>query len=171
MAATISCGIAILLVTLFGVSAECPDGFTKHGTSCYTILHAKVDWSQATVVCKEINSHLLEIDDAAEESYIHGFLSLHWRAYDPADFWVGGNDILEEGSWEWASGKAMTYTNWDDGQPDNGGDNDYNEHCMEISHGDAWKWNDQECDEERNVICEIPITDVIGGGGNPGPIG
>ncbi|XP_033756327.1 perlucin-like [Pecten maximus] len=171
MASTVNCGFVLLLVTFVGVNSECPDGFIKHGASCYTIPHVKSDWSQATVVCKEMNSHLLEIEDAAEESFIRGFLSLHWRTYSPALFWVGGNDILEEGYWEWASGKTMTYTNWDDGEPSNGGSDDNNEHCLAMDQDAAWKWHDQECEETRYAICEIPITAVIGGGGNPGPIG
>ncbi|OWF40329.1 C-type lectin domain family 3 member A [Mizuhopecten yessoensis] len=92
------------------------------------------------------------------------------RAYSPPEFWIAGNDILEEGHWQWASGKPVTFANWDDDQPDNGGDHDNNEHCMEVKQKDQWKWNDQECQEYRFFICEMPITDNIGGS-QPGIIG
>ncbi|XP_069141071.1 C-type lectin lectoxin-Lio3-like [Argopecten irradians] len=170
MSPTIKCGLAVLLLVLVGVQAECPDGFERHGASCYTLPHVKADWGQATVVCGELNAHLVEIDDADEEKYVHGYLSLHWRAYNPPEFWIAGNDILEENHWEWASGKPMTYFNWKRGAPDNGGNDDRNEHCAAIEQGDGWKWDDQECYEERYIICEIPVTSVIGGG-NPGVIG
>ncbi|XP_021374606.1 perlucin-like [Mizuhopecten yessoensis] len=170
MAAPAQFCIFILLVKLVAVCAECPDGFTRHGTSCYTVPHVKADWSQATVVCKELGAHLVEFEDATEERFVHGFLSLHWRAYSPPEFWIAGNDILEEGHWQWASGKPVTFANWDDDQPDNGGDHDNNEHCMEVKQKDQWKWNDQECQEYRFFICEMPITDNIGGS-QPGIIG
>ncbi|XP_060084595.1 perlucin-like [Ylistrum balloti] len=163
MVPTTRCGFLILIVALVEVNGECPDGFIKHNTSCYDIPHVKADWSQATVVCNELNGHLLELDDAAEESFVHGFLSLHWKAYNPPEFWIAGNDILVEGTWEWASGKPVTYSNWDDGEPNNGGNDDNNEHCMEMSQRDQWKWHDQECEEDRYFVCEVPVTDAIGG--------
>ena len=49
----------------------------------------------------------------------------------------------------------MTYTHWDDGQPDDGGPGDDDqEDCMEMKASHNWKWVDNECDENKKYICE-----------------
>ena len=32
-------------------------------------------------------------------------------------FWLGGNDVVTEGTFVWSDGEEFTYTNWDSGQP------------------------------------------------------
>lgn len=68
-------------------------------------------------------------------------------------FWTSGNDLIEEGNWNWLStGKKMIYTNWHVGQPDNafGG-----EHCMNMwRSGDLFTWNDNSCRNKCYYICE-----------------
>ncbi len=40
--------------------------------------------------------------------------------------WLGGTDLNTEGTWEWATGEAFSYTNWAPGEPnDFGGNEDY----------------------------------------------
>lgn len=65
-------------------------------------------------------------------------------------FWLGARDDVIEGTWVWSSDSVMTYTNWADGQPDNGHDED----CVEMKDKYSWKWNDNQCDEHRKYICE-----------------
>jgi hypothetical protein len=35
------------------------------------------------------------------------------------DFWIGFNDITQEGNWIWSSEEPVTYTNWCPGEPNN----------------------------------------------------
>ncbi|NVJ64821.1 MAG: HYR domain-containing protein [Flavobacteriaceae bacterium] len=57
--------------------------------------------------------HLATITDAAENSFISGFI---------ADFmWIGATDRDVEGQWGWITNEPMTYTNWANGEPNNAG--------------------------------------------------
>ena len=80
-------------------------------------------------------------------------------------WWIGydntGASSSEEpaGAWTWANGLSSSYTNWDDGQPD-----DYynNEDCTHI-YGQSGTWNDMACDLDNwygsylYYICESTV--------------
>ena len=74
----------------------------------------------------------------------------HWDKV--GNFWLGGNDIEEEGVWIWISnGERMNMDQfWITVflSPDNSNDQ---EHCLEM-----WGtgFNDQVCSYTRPVICE-----------------
>jgi len=49
-----------------------------------------------------------------------------WEAAEQQEAWLGYTDRTVEGTYEWVSGCASTYTNWGSGEPNNyGGDEDY----------------------------------------------
>ena len=62
---------------------------------------------------------------------------------------IGINDIATEGTWQYATGGDLVYTNWGNGQPSNGGGN--GEDCGETGSF----WNDVPCSKERPSICEM----------------
>ena len=68
---------------------------------------------------------------------------------------IGINDMATEGTWQYATGGDLVYTNWGIGQPDNsinasdGGVED----CVETWTGTTW--NDGRCYEEQPSICEM----------------
>ena len=63
---------------------------------------------------------------------------------------IGINDMATEGTWQYATGGDLVYTNWKSGQPDNYG----NEDCGETtSSGTAW--NDGKCYHKQPSICEM----------------
>ena len=55
--------------------------------------------------------------------------------------WLGGTDQEQEGDWKWANGESLTYTNWQNNQPNNwinpytGEDQDY---MVGWWRGDQW---------------------------------
>ena len=71
---------------------------------------------------------------------------------------IGINDMATEGTWQYATGGDLVYTNWGNGQPDNchscGGVVNVNgQDC-----GTTWPgttWDDDQCDQERPSICEM----------------
>ena len=63
---------------------------------------------------------------------------------------IGINDIATEGTWQYATGGDLVYTNWGNGQPDN--------HQNGQDCGTTWPgttWDDDHCDLERPSICEM----------------
>ena len=62
---------------------------------------------------------------------------------------IGINDMATEGTWQYATGGNLVYTNWGSGQPDDSGGED----CVETWTGTTW--NDGKCYEEQPSICEM----------------
>jgi hypothetical protein len=48
--------------------------------------------------------------------------------------WIGGHDSVSEGNWQWLSGEAWSYTNWNGGEPNNSG----GEHRLMMYASGTW---------------------------------
>uniref|UniRef100_A0A8W8J131 C-type lectin domain-containing protein n=1 Tax=Magallana gigas TaxID=29159 RepID=A0A8W8J131_MAGGI len=46
-----------------------------------------------------------------------------------------------------------------------------NEHCLEMDMGGQYHWNDNNCENRFNFICEMPTADPGIGAGGQGVIG
>ena len=63
---------------------------------------------------------------------------------------IGINDMAHEGTWQYATGGYLVYTNWETPNPNNGG---YGEDCGETWTGTTW--NDGYCWDKQPSICEM----------------
>lgn len=70
-------------------------------------------WSEAENNAIALNGHLVTINDGSEETWLRNTFGRGIR------FWIGFNDMASEGNWVWSSGEAVTYTNWNSGEPNN----------------------------------------------------
>ena len=70
-------------------------------------------WINAENNAVGLGGHLVTINDAAEEAWLRS------RFGSTTRYWIGFTDSAEEGTWVWSSGEAVTYTNWDSGEPNN----------------------------------------------------
>ena len=52
------------------------------------------------------NAYLVAINNVSEAHWIQ-------KIFGRKQFWIGLNDVAEEGRWAWDSGEPVTYTNWD----------------------------------------------------------
>jgi hypothetical protein len=69
------------------------------------------------------------------------------------NYWVGGNDLMNEGEWKWVStNEDIGYKNWLTGEPNN---LVQNENCMDLRSIPGW--NDERCDRSQLYICEQPV--------------
>jgi len=66
------------------------------------------------------------------------------------DTWIGLTDENVEGTFEWEDGSSVSYTNWNSGEPNNSGNEDYAE--IKVSSG---KWNDLQNSHTRNVVIQV----------------
>lgn len=68
-----------------------------------------------------------------------------------SEFWLGVNDMVNEGKFVDVNGMALQYFNWDHAQP-NGGKR---ENCVFSST--QGKWVDEVCRTAKRYICEFLI--------------
>ena len=64
-------------------------------------------------------------------------------------YWIGMNDMVNEGEWVWSDGSEVTWMNWREGWSKGGTD----KNCATIFHG---KWYAEECFNRYRFICKIP---------------
>ena len=105
-------------------------GFTQqtnyNGHSYYRST-GSMTWTSAKQACINMGGHLVTITSAAENNFVFNT----WPSG-----WIGFTDESVEGQWRWVTGESVTYTNWNGGEPNNAGNEDY---AQFVSGG---KWND-----------------------------
>lgn len=94
--------------------------------------------------------------------------------------WIGGSDAASEGTWRWVtgpengtifwngtpSGSSPNYANWNIGEPNQAGDEDY-AHITDPSSGNRGTWNDISNTGAPNGIYQ-PKGYIVEYGGMPG---
>ena len=99
----------------------------------FYLLSNAATWKQAQAQAVSLGGNLVTVNDAAENQFLVNTFG------GKEGLWIGLTDEVTEGTFKWANGEAVTYTNWDPGQPDNsGGDQDY----AWIALGNPGKWDD-----------------------------
>ncbi|XP_077862270.1 macrophage mannose receptor 1-like [Saccoglossus kowalevskii] len=138
----------------------CSAGWTGYGNNCFREYEQLGDydrktWTQAEEYCKNMGGHLASFHSNEEELYVIDNIGTdNW--WD--GFWIGLNDQETESGFKWSDGSAVSYTRWNDGEPNDA----ENEDCVEMFFSTESGWNDVDCDRRRNWICKIPkdITPV-----------
>src|SRR6185295_14236358 len=94
-------------------------------------------WTAAEARAVELGGHLATVNDQAEHDWItanfHNFQTVD------IDLWTGFNDAAVEGTFVWASGEPVTFTNWDLGEPNNA--NAGEDYCCMRKNNPAALWN------------------------------
>jgi Ca2+-binding RTX toxin-like protein len=109
---------------LYGDQQDSGDSSTFRGAQFFDgkayLLSKATQWQTAQTEAKQLGGNLVTINSQAEEKLLQD------RFGKANPFWIGINDVAVEGQWKWASGEAVTYTNWVPGGPDNfNGNQDY----------------------------------------------
>jgi hypothetical protein len=84
-------------------------------------------WTTARSNCVSMGGYLVTITTSGEQSFIFNI----WPSG-----WIGLTDEVNEGTWRWVTGETYSYTNWNSGEPNNAGNEDY---VQFVSNG---RWND-----------------------------
>ncbi|XP_045190001.2 perlucin-like [Mercenaria mercenaria] len=145
-------GIGLALVR--GTYAvDCPDGFVSHQGVCYKEFGIRASWDEANVYCEAYGAELATVADQVEQTFLAGYLQrLTQGFFNSGIFWLGASDMAAEGSWVWnKTGSSVSYTNWKDGEPNNANGG---EDCLTITFSDSFRWNDNNCNNKFNFVCE-----------------
>jgi hypothetical protein len=105
------------------------------------------NWQDCQGFAEYWGGDLVTIASAEQEAWLHQ----QYGTDEP--FWIGFNDIAQEGVWEWVSGDPVTYTNWAPSQPDNWGGN---EDAAVMSLFSPGRWNDDRVDSYYRGIAMVP---------------
>jgi len=124
---------------------SCPDGWSSmdDGVRCVQVFESTSDtWDTAETACIDLGGDLASVLSESDNTQIFGLAS----GLDAQSIWIGFNDIASEDDWEWSAGDAVSFTNWESGEP-NGGTS---ENCVEMYHDGAAPhihgiWNDLDC--------------------------
>ena len=123
-------GIPGVTVRLYKRVTPVLTGFTSqtnyNGHSYYRST-SSMTWTNARAACDNMGGHLVTITSAAENTFVFNT----WPSG-----WIGFTDEVTEGQWRWVTGETVTYTNWNGGEPNNAGNEDY---AQFVSGG---RWND-----------------------------
>lgn len=105
-------------------------GFTSqnnyNGHSYYRST-GSMTWTDARQACLNMGGHLVTVTSAAENNFIFNL----WPSG-----WIGLTDEVSEGTWRWVTGEPFSWSNWNGGEPNNAGNEDY------IQFVGGGKWND-----------------------------
>jgi len=99
---------------LLCISSYAHAGFIYNGNT-YELVSSGDDgsWANAQANAEALGGNLVTINDAAEEAWLRAIFGMTER------FWIGFTDQDSEGNFVWISGEAVTYTNWNGGEPNN----------------------------------------------------
>ena len=140
-----------LKVTSSGLES-CGDQWTSLSTGCYHFITGPVNWQSAKGQCEEMNGQLVQIETEEENAVV---LTEALKMTGVKEVWIGLSDFGNTGNWVWNFGDEITYSNWNQGEP-----NGDEENCgmMNTNHPDqpSGKWNDVRCTNEfaTGAICE-----------------
>ncbi|XP_046350293.1 perlucin-like isoform X1 [Haliotis rufescens] len=144
-------GLGLLLVS---ASSLCPEDFTREGESCYKVVPVNMSWADGWMICKTMQSFMVEIDTSEEQLRVFGFLQRH---HEKNKFWTGGTALYGNKQWTWmTSGNAIAYTNWIQGQPDNSYHSDTGnwDTCLALNMNKQAGWSDEQCEQTNYMLCE-----------------
>ena len=142
--------ISVLETEVRKFTDNCENGWRSYGNHCYLFGFSKIDWHKAKKECERRHSHLVKIDNSAENSWLGSQFQNTGIKEDR--LWIGANDIIREGKLTWIyDHSTINYTNWAGGEP-----NDHMgiEDCGMMFTRPSFTWNDVPCSLAYGYICE-----------------
>ncbi|XP_064902207.1 FRAS1-related extracellular matrix protein 1 isoform X2 [Columba livia] len=124
---------------------KCPSGWSHHEGSCYLlVVNHKVTWNTAARACRE--QYLGSLASVANEQHMQWL----WDFSGRKPFWIGLNDQVNPGHWEWNGGEPVTYINWRKGSyhfPKRG------RNCVVVQKRGKWQATDCRKVKRNSYMC------------------
>ena len=132
---------------------EAYDGtLARYNGKEYVLTNGSKSWEAAQAEARNLGGNLVTINNAAEEQWLKQTFG------EDENLWIGFNDRAQEGTFEWVSGEAVTYTNWDPNEPNNAGGN---EDFATMNFSWRKQWNDDSGSRPFRGIIEIDPVGVV----------
>jgi hypothetical protein len=116
-------------------------------------------WTESESEAILLGGHLATINDQAENDWIFNTFSTFGNI-DRA-LWIGLTDQSNEGTFSWASGEPVSFTNWSGGQPDDGGPGEDFVHLLWPGHSNQGAWNDFQDLDSVNGFVLNGVVEVV----------
>ena len=107
-------------------------------------------WHEAEIHCKKEGGHLASIHSKEENDFVSELASTSVSPW----FWIGANDLMDEGQIVWSDHSVFNYSTWQIGEPNKGAGEI--EDCVQISHTKfKGHWKDIKCLSTSYFVCKI----------------
>lgn len=97
---------------------DIPDNAVKYNKNYYAVFDLSKSWTEANAYCESLGGHLVTITDVYEQDLV---FSLIQSKGVKNQYYIGATSDYGKGniktSWDWVTGEAFTYSNWDVGEP------------------------------------------------------
>ncbi|XP_067470646.1 CD209 antigen-like protein 2 [Thunnus thynnus] len=142
---------------------HCLPGWTFMDSLCYYFAFSDAisrrGWDAARQFCLKHGADLAVIDTTEKQLAITALITNYQdssRIMSQSGFWIGLRDVADEGIWRWLDGTRLSEGFWNDGEPNNQG----NEDCAAVyPRGNPFKgWNDAPCNHALKWICQMTPT-------------
>ena len=117
--------------------------FAGHTYKIYN--YSGYNHKQQVNYCEALGGHMATLENQRENDIV-AFL-LRYSKVEQA--MIGANDVGKEGSFEWADGRPIQFSQWNNGEPNNSSSK---EHYVEFYHNGGW--NDVSDGARTAFICE-----------------
>ena len=144
----VSSSISLLLSPLQSVNASVLSGPILSSVNNHTYyLLSSNSWTNSEAEAVSLGGHLTTLRTFTENLWVYNTFTPLIQNYQGSTLWIGFSDAGHVGSFTWASGEPVTYTNWSPGQPDHARGNEDYAHLWTPNIGQPalqGQWNDLE---------------------------
>ena len=129
---------------------ECPKctPYTSTWGREFDLCFESLIWQDAEASCVDKGGHLASVGSEYHQQELKQVSFSLWVT----EWWIGLNDLEEEGVYVWSDGTPLGYEAWNDGEPNNSGEED----CTHFASWASGLWNDIPCDRNHAYLCEYP---------------
>nr|XP_006824161.1 PREDICTED: chitinase-like protein PB1E7.04c-like [Saccoglossus kowalevskii] len=107
-------------------------------------------WESSTTLCQQNGAVLASLSTRTVSDGVIQFIIDNNIDDGLVDYWIGLNDISQEGSYIWINGDPFVYTNWSRGNPNNF----KNQDCGQLWTSRNFLWDDAKCSRDKGYICQ-----------------
>ena len=128
------------------------DAFYYNG-HLYKVFEYSMSSSEAKQYCENIGGHMATISSSEEDKAVFSYILKTGKT----NCVLGGTDEVTEGLWVWQNGESFSYSNWNEGEPNDQNGEDYLQYSSANGRWNDIKW--QNC-----FLCEWDSCCVLADG-------